>query len=1123
MAEQNQNMFQIIMEAFKDRGIELTEPEARAFVALYAKGYITESSLAALAGISMEEARNTIQKFIDNNLAVAIGEAAKDIYRYMPVVPYSAFTQFLDGYREKTIKQREEFDTNIKNHINDLKQEITTLKDQVAEAINMQLEQFAKDTINARDGISNLITNQVIKLNSDVEARKEEITNNFNARNDDHNNLIHEYEGKLAEDLEKRYNELMSKTKEIHDKAAEEHKTALDTLNGNIDNVLDDYANEILDRVAAENVEGLNLLNTRIDGFFDEFTDRIVADYVKGVNDIINTNREQNYTAYDNWHKKLSDEFLEMINKEIAALWEKDKELRNEIQNSQNNHMEWFKNRAAHFRETAEKLFNNEITKRDSDYYQFTNDVDNFTNDLTSRFKELVGGIQQEFLDKFTSQIKRLQDGSTELEKTLTSNLDERLNQLVNETNTARDNFNQSLTESITNLNKSLDDLKSKTGSALKDIKSNIKTTVKDLSKNLNDKIQERIDTLKNTTTEKIKNTINVIKDWEKGVESELNEIAKDRPEIKEVIDRAIKSLNEKLKEERSINEELINTINEESKNLIRDVDAEIKDKQEKVNSTIDDMMNQTNTKLEEIIANEISIINSKKEDAYSVFVKQTEDNISWFRENASKYGDQSQQIINSQVEAIELDFYKMKDSITSRTDDVIKRFNDTLNQLKSEFLEKFSNQNKLLQEDTSKLEEVLSNTLDDRIKEYQNELDSMRDEFYKALDLRVGNVEKQSHEIRNKSIDLLANIIQEHKDNLQKIDTDKLKELDDITANMNNGVDEKKQDVANVVQTEIKRVDDVKVRGHESLNQMKTKIKEFVDNDNNRVFEMAKNVQEQVSNTMSEGFDQIKKDINEIDNQYLEKIKDLTTKTYEECKETISNHAAGFQADAAKLETDLLQLASQHQTDYESNANTLNEKLAAKLDETDEILTNRLTNTNNDAAHTFREAEGETLKVSQLLRAVWQETTNILAKAGELTWPLVGVEAIKEYITDILRRTKSTVSIVAPDFNDLPLEAIKNASRRIRIIVASRILAEAKDQVRELLELGNVQIRQRPEMNLFAVGRDGEEVLIAPYSDKYDLSQLTAIVSQQETLVSLIHEIIGPIWMASSTKITRV
>ncbi|MHA1270743.1 MAG: hypothetical protein ACTSPY_13200 [Candidatus Helarchaeota archaeon] len=1123
MVEQSQNMIQIIIDAFKDRGIEFSEPEARAFVALYSKGYITESSLASLADLSMEEARNTIKKFIDNNLAIEIGEAAKDINRYLPVVPYSAFTQFLDKYRETTIKQREEFDTNINKHISDLKQEVSTLKDQVAEAINTQLELFAKDTINARDGISNLITNQVIKLNSDVETRKEEITTNFSKRNDDHNNMIHEYEETLSNDLDKRYNELMEKTKNIHDTAANEHKDELDKLNNNIDNVLDEYGNEILDRVAAENVEGLNLLNTRIDGIFDEFTDRIIVDYVKGVNNVINTNREQNYVAYDNWHSKLSDEFLEMIKQEIAATWEKDKELRNEIQKSQDNHMEWFKNRAEHFRGTAEKLFNNEITKRDTDFYQFSNDVDNFSNDLVLRFKQVVNDIQQEFIDKFTNQIKRLQEGSTELEKTLTSNLDGRLAQLTNEINSAKSALKNDMDETISNLNKNLNELKSKANSSLKDLKSEEKNTLKTLSKTLQDNIQNKIDTMKNTTSEKINSTINDLKEWEKDLENELKEISRDKPELKEIIDNSIRKLNEKLKTERTINEQLINSVNELSKNLSKDLETQIKEHQEKVNGSIDNWHNQSNTLLEKIINDEISLIEEKKQRVISAFEKLTENNLAWFKDNASKYGDQSQDIINTQVEAIELDFYKMKDSIVSKSDDLIKRYNDLVNQLKGEFLNKISSQNKLLQDDTSKLEKVLSDTLDDRIKQYQNELDSMRDEFYNALDLRVGNVEKQSHEIRNKSIELLANIIQEHKNNLQDIDTNKLKELDEITDTMHKSTDEKKDDVANVVHTEINRVDDVKARGHESLNQMKETIKNFVNNDNNRVFKMANDVQDQVSQTMNDGFNQIKADINEIDNKYLEDIKNLTTKTYEECKETISNHAAGFQADAAKLETDLLQLASQHQTDYESNANTLNEKLASKLDETDSILTDRLTNTNNDAAHTFREAEGETLKVSQLLRGVWKETTNILAKAGELTWPLVGVEAIKEYITDILRRTKSTVSIVAPDFSDLPIEAIKSSSRRIRIIVASRILNEAKDQVRELLDLGNVQIRQRPEMNLFAVGRDGEEVLIAPFTEKHDPSQLTAIVSQQDTLVSLIHEIIGPIWMASSTKITRV
>jgi hypothetical protein len=697
------------------------------------------------------------------------------------------------------------------------------------------------------------------------------------------------------------------------------------------------------------------------------------------------------------------------------------------------------------------------------------------------------------------------------------------LNELSEESNSAKSTLDQQLGEVIKSLNDNLNELKSNVNNTIKNLKSEEKNKIKDLSKSITNDIQEDINKIRNSSSENISNTITKLKDWEKDVENKLKAIQTDDPNIKEIIDTAVRTLNDKLKEEKTINEDLINNISEISKKINKDIDNNTKDYQEKVNESIDEWFRKSNEELEKIIESQTVSINSKKQNATQTYNSLLEKNISWFKENASQFGNQTKQIINSQVEAIELDFYKIKDSIVSKSDDVVKRYNDLINELRNSFIAKISGQNKILQEDTSKLEIVLSNTLDDRIKEYQNELDSMRDAFYEALNMRLGNVESQSHDIRNKSIELLANIIQGHKDNLQGIDTKKLTELDQITATMNQSIDEKKEDVDNITQTEINRVDDVKTRGHEALNQKKSEIKGFVNNDNDRVAKMASDVQTQISDSMIEGFTNVKNDINGIDNTYLERIKELTNKTYDECKTSISDHAAGFQADAAKLETDLLQLASQHQTDYESNANSLNEKLASKMDETDTILTERLTNTNKDAASTFREAEGETLKVSQLLRGVWEETTNILAKGGELTWPLVGVESIKEYIIDILKRTKSTISIVAPDFSDLPIEAIKSASRRIRIIVASRILAEAKDDVRALLELGNIQIRQRPEMNLFAVGRDGEEVLIAPYSETSQREQLTALVSQQDTLVSLIHEIIGPIWMASSTKITRV
>ncbi|NVM04439.1 MAG: hypothetical protein HWN67_19100 [Candidatus Helarchaeota archaeon] len=58
--------------------------------------------------------------------------------------------------------------------------------------------------------------------------------------------------------------------------------------------------------------------------------------------------------------------------------------------------------------------------------------------------------------------------------------------------------------------------------------------------------------------------------------------------------------------------------------------------------------------------------------------------------------------------------------------------------------------------------------------------------------------------------------------------------------------------------------------------------------------------------------------------------------------------------------------------------------------------------------------------------------------------------------------------------------------------------------------------------MDLFAAARDAEEVLIAPYTPGNPKTQV-AIVSQQTGIVKILHEIIGPLIIARSQKISRV
>ncbi|MHA1278536.1 MAG: hypothetical protein ACTSQI_17295 [Candidatus Helarchaeota archaeon] len=1102
------NMIKILIESMREQGIEITEGEARAFVALYGKGFITISSVAAMAGISFEEAKVAMQKFLAGQLAVQITDVVKGVPRYMPTVPWSAFTQYLDSFRNQTATSREQLDNHVKGHIQTLSNEVAKLKEDVATAVSTQIEKFAQDTIKARESISKTITEHIMKLNSDVETKKQEISEAFNQKNDAHNAKIQEYEQTLSTALDQKYDLLMSQTKEIHNDAAVKHDDAFKTLNGNIDSVLDNFTGQILDKVADENKESLNLLNIHIDGTFDK--------YVVDVKAILDSNREEVYQAYDNWHTELSDKFLSEIDKQLEVVRNSDAVLKDEISKSIETNFAWFMERARQLRERAATTFNSEIETQESEFYKLKDSISGVTSDLITRIKGTLEEIQGNFLEKIENQVKRLQADSTQLERKLSDQMDEKITNLIQECTSLKQNFGADLDSRLASVTEQVRAIEKHMISELSNLVSEHKSAIKSFSKSEQETIKNTANETKSSVSTLIKEMENALREWARSAENSLKEKAGEDEALKAKVSATIDDLNEIRKMQKTKLDELTEQLNSKLNSMVNMLNSNMENYVETNTKKFDGWFSNTEASVNKVIQTETGTLSARIEDMKNAANKTADLNLQWFKDRQSTLGDAAASVFNEEVEKTELEFYSLKDSISSGTDDLVKRFKDISSQIQERFLDAVLAQVNRLQNDTANLEKTLSETLDERNDAYRGELNTMRDEFYNVVDERVDDLDKRSHDLRTESINLLSEIIQTHKNNLQNIDNTKYNELDSTTAAM-------KSEVTETVTTEIGRVDTVHDEGHAAVDNQKQEIKNYINNDIARVNQMAQDVQSKVSNRISEGFSTIKAEIGEIDANYLQQIQDLTKATADEVNEIASNHAATFQSDATNLEKTLLELATAHQADYETNANTLNQNFASKLDETESTITNRLNAANGDMAQTFRESEARTLERAQLLRAVWQEVINVLPIQGELTWPIVGREAITEYIKDMLVRTKSTVSVVVPAFDDLPFEALMQTPSSRRVIVATKILATYRERVQQMLDKGNIQIRQRPEGDIFACARDGEEILIAPHVEGMKPSEEVALVSQQDGFAKVFHELIGPMWMSRAQKITRV
>ncbi|MHA1298155.1 MAG: hypothetical protein ACTSO9_01795 [Candidatus Helarchaeota archaeon] len=1097
------NMIKIIEES-----LGLSEDEARAFVGLYARGYITPNRISSIANLTLPEAENALKRFVEKGIAVEISEPIKGIPRYMPVVPWSAFTSYLDTFQNTIATYRKDLDTNIKGHIETLKKEVLQLKGDVAKAVNEQIGKFNEETIKTNDDISKTIASHITALQEEVAKKKEEITASYQQKIKAHHDSVEKYENTLSNTLDTIFDILTEKVKAIHEDAAAKHAEALNALNSNIDGVLDNFTQQILDKTSEENKAALNKLNSRINNIFDE--------YVSGVKVTANDFQESSYTDYDNWLSDLEAKLKDTCVTEIDGVKEKDSELREEIRDSQEKNFDWFKDRAAVMRKRAADTFGNEIISQEDSFSQFKDNITGITGDLIDRFRDMLDRIRSDFSSKVISQVEQLK-GASELEKILTNNLDERLNNMKSEISSMESAFNSGIDEKISELKNSINgiqkDSTSEASKLIDELKNQIKDTVKERSKNLVQNLRDAISEIE----EWEKGYVNAGQKWIKAITDSANQfkssLGEDAVSLKEEISSKVSEIKDfkdslKLKEITKTRKDKINEIES-------DLDNEMKGYQKSITESLETWFKTLKDTLAGVISDCNNDIDSKNQSLKDSLKSSLDSNVDWFKNNAAAFGEGTANTIIERIESIETDFYQLKDNIKDGTESLVQKFKDILDEVRERFLEKIVEQVERLRGDTANLEKTLSETLDERIDAYRNEIDTMRDEFYKGLDTRVANLENQSHAIRESSVSILSELIQSHKDKIEENKKVKFSSLDEITSKM-------KQDKENTIQEDIDRVEKVRTEGHTAEEQMKKEIKEFVTSDNERVDTMAKDVQAKVSETVSNTFTGVKNDVNKLDNEYLDEIDQLTKATGEENNEIITRHANEFQASATTMEKTLLELDTNHQNEYELNANTLNDKLAAKLEEEDSTITNRLVTSNDTAATTFREAEDRALESSKLLRAVWSETANIISKESELTWVLVTEEAIKEYMSDMIARTKSTITVVAPDFRDLPITAIKAIRRALRVKTASRILADARTEVAALLNQGNVEIRQRPEMDLYAAARDAEEVLIAPYTPGNPKTQV-AIISQQPQIVNIIHEIIGPLIMARAQKISRV
>lgn len=207
------------------------------------------------------------------------------------------------------------------------------------------------------------------------------------------------------------------------------------------------------------------------------------------------------------------------------------------------------------------------------------------------------------------------------------------------------------------------------------------------------------------------------------------------------------------------------------------------------------------------------------------------------------------------------------------------------------------------------------------------------------------------------------------------------------------------------------------------------------------------------------------------------------------------------------------------HLTDLEKKQNAILEILDEVTAEFLKEAKDGLTSSSNEISNRIAALLYKVNETKNYLQEITDAIDEVVPVPRPHSLIVYGDTNVINAIHDILLRTKSTCTIVAPTIDDTLFELLK---KRISVRVRVRILAdldsfEDEALITALKEQGNITLWQYTGRDFYAVTRDGAEVLLAPLTQD---GELTAFLTEQEALVRAIQQIINASFMARAREL---
>ncbi len=290
----------------------------------------------------------------------------------------------------------------------------------------------------------------------------------------------------------------------------------------------------------------------------------------------------------------------------------------------------------------------------------------------------------------------------------------------------------------------------------------------------------------------------------------------------------------------------------------------------------------------------------------------------------------------------------------------------------------------------------------------------------------------------------------------------------------------------------------------------------------NAKLKEISDNINVQLSVSQVAFSDELKKVTQGVDSELISKLK-------ESLKSTIQNiDGLGTQAqeDKEKIYAEITENFNKAVQMAESKIEGISGTTFESLGTLKDVFTNQIVKTlDNTLDDILRKLETSEKVTSEF----WEQAKTGKSITMKDIWFIRSPEAAKAHINDEISKAKMRLLLVAPQINDVDINAIMDRPSRINFRIAASIdfsNPEHAEIIEQLDKMDNVDYRNRTLQNLWGVNRDYEEVIVGVLSKAEvrgeSITEIAGIGSIIEEHIKIFVPILEESWMGARKEVVH-